>query len=194
MCFNTHAPRHVRSHSLTQSLAYLLAHLRTHTLPLPLPLTPSHHAQVWDPATGLEKTPPLNAHRQWISWIAWEPLHSSATPDSRRFASASKDATVKLWDFRAAGKKQVMSFGQHSKGVTCVKWGGEGLLYTAGKDREINVWRVADGTLCRTLKGHAHWVNTIALSTDYIIRTGPFNERGEIASGEADLRDVARKR
>ena len=26
----------------------------------------------------------------------------------------------------------------------------------------------------RTLADHAHWVNTIALSTDYILRTGPF--------------------
>jgi ribosome assembly protein 4 len=28
--------------------------------------------------------------------------------------------------------------------------------------------------LCRTLQGHAHWVNTLALSTDYVLRTGAF--------------------
>jgi ribosome assembly protein 4 len=106
--------------------------------------------------------------------VSWEPLHLSKTPDSRRFASASQDATVKIWDYKSPGNRQVMSFGQHSKGVTCVKWGGEGLLYTAGKDREINVWRVSDGTLCRTLRGHAHWVNTLALNTDYVMRTGPY--------------------
>lgn len=27
---------------------------------------------------------------------------------------------------------------------------------------------------CRTLQGHAHWVNTLALSTDYVLRTGAF--------------------
>jgi len=27
--------------------------------------------------------------------------------------------------------------------------------------------------LCRSLEGHAHWVNTLALSTDYVLRTGP---------------------
>lgn len=27
---------------------------------------------------------------------------------------------------------------------------------------------------CRTLHGHAHWVNTLALSTDYVLRTGAF--------------------
>lgn len=30
------------------------------------------------------------------------------------------------------------------------------------------------GVLCRTLQGHAHWVNTMALSTDYVLRTGAF--------------------
>jgi ribosome assembly protein 4 len=28
------------------------------------------------------------------------------------------------------------------------------------------------GALCRTLQGHGHWVNSLALNTDYAIRTG----------------------
>ncbi len=36
------------------------------------------------------------------------------------------------------------------------------------------MWRSEDGILCRTLQGHAHWVNTLALSTDYVLRTGAF--------------------
>jgi hypothetical protein len=31
------------------------------------------------------------------------------------------------------------------------------------------------GVLCRTLQGHGHWVNTLALSTDYVLRTGAFD-------------------
>ena len=31
------------------------------------------------------------------------------------------------------------------------------------------------GVLCRTLQGHGHWVNTMALSTDYALRTGAFD-------------------
>ena len=31
------------------------------------------------------------------------------------------------------------------------------------------------GVLCRTLQGHGHWVNTMALSTDYSLRTGAFD-------------------
>ena len=42
------------------------------------------------------------------------------------------------------------------------------------KDRTVKVWRSEDGVLCRTLQGHAHWVNTLALSTDYVLRTGAY--------------------
>jgi len=35
------------------------------------------------------------------------------------------------------------------------------------------------GKLCRTLSGHGHWVNTLALNTDYVLRTGAFNHLGQ---------------
>ena len=38
-------------------------------------------------------------------------------------------------------------------------------------------WLVKKGSLCRTLDGHAHWVNTLALNSDYIIRTGAFDPK-----------------
>jgi hypothetical protein len=34
------------------------------------------------------------------------------------------------------------------------------------------VWNPDTGVLVRELKGHAHWVNTMALSTDYALRSG----------------------
>ena len=37
------------------------------------------------------------------------------------------------------------------------------------------VWRAQDGVLCRTLQGHGHWVNVLALNTDYVMRTGDFD-------------------
>ena len=33
------------------------------------------------------------------------------------------------------------------------------------------------GVLCRTLEGHGHWVNTLALNSDYIIRTGAYDPK-----------------
>ncbi|KRX14706.1 Alsin [Trichinella nelsoni] len=35
----------------------------------------------------------------------------------------------------------------------------------------------ASGILCRTFQGHGHWVNTIALNTDYVLRTGAFDPK-----------------
>lgn len=62
--------------------------------------------------------------------------------------------------------------------VTCLRWGGDNLIYTGSQDTTIKVWRADDGALCRTLQGHAHWVNSLALNTDYVLRTGAFDEHG----------------
>lgn len=56
-----------------------------------------------------------------------------------------------------------------------VRWGGTDLIYSASQDRTIRVWRSKDGVLCRTLNLHGHWVNCLALSTDYVLRTGAFD-------------------
>ena len=29
--------------------------------------------------------------------------------------------------------------------------------------------------MCRTLQGHGHWVNVLALNTDYVMKTGAFD-------------------
>jgi len=58
------------------------------------------------------------------------------------------------------------------------------LIYTASRDRFIKVWNAEApdenktsrvGILVKTLKGHGHRVNSLALSSDYVCRTGPFD-------------------
>lgn len=71
--------------------------------------------------------------------------------------------------------QSILTLGGHTKSVTQIKWGGTGLIYSASQDRTIRVWRAEDGVLCRLLEGHAHWVNTLALSTDFVLRIGPFH-------------------
>jgi len=46
--------------------------------------------------------------------------------------------------------------------------------------------------LCRTLEGHAHWVNTLALNVDYALRTGPF-QLGSTANKTDSPLEYARK-
>ena len=107
--------------------------------------------------------------------ISFEPLHLD--PLCTRFATASKDHTTKIWN--AATYQCEATICGHSDSVECVRWGGAGLLYTASRDRTIKVWSV-DGhgrslhKLVRTLAGHAHRINSLALSCDYVLRTGSY--------------------
>lgn len=43
----------------------------------------------------------------------------------------------------------------------------------------MKVWSASIGNLVEELKGHAHWVNTLALSTDYVLQTGCFDHTGK---------------
>ncbi|KAK9704876.1 hypothetical protein RND81_07G017100 [Saponaria officinalis] len=122
----------------------------------------------WDPQTGERLGNPLVGHKKWITAISWEPLHLQAP--CRRFVSASKDGDARIWD--VVLKKCIRCLAGHRLSVTCVKWGGDGVIYTGSEDCTIKVWDTKEGKLIRTLKGHGHWVNSLALSTGYALRVG----------------------
>lgn len=117
---------------------------------------------------------------------AWEPAHK-ALP-SRRFVSGSKDQTVRIWDANTRRCQYTMS--SHTMIVTCVRWGGEGLVYSSSRDCCINVWSADEGKLVRTLKGHAHWVNTMALSTEYVLRSGAYDHTGKAPADQQEAKQV----
>ncbi|XP_041350278.1 notchless protein homolog 1-like isoform X2 [Gigantopelta aegis] len=129
------------------------------------------HICIWDPGSGKQIGSTLIGHKQWITWLSWKPLHLD--PECRYLASSSKDATLKIWD--TVLSQCHMTLSGHLQSVSCLKWGGNNLLYSSSQDRTIKVWRAQDGVLCRTLQGHGHWVNTMALNTDYVMRTGAFD-------------------
>jgi len=128
---------------------------------------------IWNPENGKQLGSTLTGHKQWITCLSWEPLHRN--PECRRLISSSKDSTIRIWDV-ILGQTLICLSG-HTQSVTCVRWGGTGLIYSGSQDRTVRVWRADDGVLCRTLEGHGHWVNTLALSTDYVMRTGPFDPK-----------------
>ncbi|KAM8977345.1 notchless protein homolog 1 [Pelodytes ibericus] len=138
---------------------------------------------IWDPNTGTQIGKTLTGHSKWITWLSWEPLHLN--PECRYLASASKDCSIRIWDTVLGHCQKILT--SHTQSVTGVKWGGDGLLYSCSQDRTIKAWRAHDGILCRTLQGHAHWVNTIALSTDYVLRTGAFDP----AEASINLQDMS---
>ena len=116
---------------------------------------------------------------------------------------------MKIWDISTGRCVTVLS--GHTMSVTCLRWGGEGLIYTGSQDRTVKVYAEADvrlrgracprrlahlvqGKLVRTLEGHAHWVNTMALNTDFALRTGAIDHTGKVIEDKAAAREYAKKR
>uniref|UniRef100_A0A6G1SB36 Notchless 1 n=1 Tax=Aceria tosichella TaxID=561515 RepID=A0A6G1SB36_9ACAR len=151
---------------------------------------------IWCPKTGQRLTKnPMIGHSKYITCLAWEPINCK--PDCRRLASSSKDSTIRIWDTVLQRCEMVLS--GHSMSVTCIKWSANGLIYSASQDRSVKVWRGSDGVMCRSLDGHAHWVNTLALNCEYVVRTGPFDPENRIKSKQApssrlEMAQVAQER
>ncbi|KAI0321569.1 WD-repeat protein [Amylostereum chailletii] len=150
------------------------------------------HVRVWDPKTGKPIGDALKGHTKWITSLTWEPIHLNAS--SPRLASSSKDGTVRVWSLST--RRVDYTLGGHTASVNVVRWGGGGLhgkgvLYTASSDRTVRVWDSNGGRLLHTLKDHAHWVTTLALNTDFVLRTGPFDHTGKRASTEEEAQAAA---
>uniref|UniRef100_A0A6V7QYA6 Uncharacterized protein n=1 Tax=Ananas comosus var. bracteatus TaxID=296719 RepID=A0A6V7QYA6_ANACO len=134
---------------------------------------------LWDPQSGKQSGGPLTGHKKWITGISWEPIHLQAP--CRRFVSSSKDGDARIWDISL--RKCIISLTGHTLAVTCVKWGGDGLY--------DQVWETTQGKLIRELKGHGHWVNSLALSTEYVLRTGPYDHTGKTYSTPEEMKEAA---
>ncbi|EGX90427.1 WD repeat protein [Cordyceps militaris CM01] len=147
--------------------------------------------RLWDPVTGKAVSGgPLSGHAKWVTNIAWEPYHlwRDGTP---RLASASKDSTVRVWIVDGGTTEHVLS--GHKSSVSCVKWGGTGSIYTASHDKTVKIWNAELGTLLHTLSSHAHWVNHLALSTEFALRTAYFDHTPTPAT-EEEKRAKAKER
>ena len=150
-------------------------------------------------------------HTKWVTSLAWEPAHLSKGPSSpskgkketsaasSRLATGSKDGTVRVWDARK-GRRCLATMSGHRLAVTSVDWGGgggggggenggggseenTGRIFSASRDGTIRVWCPDNYTLVTELKGHGHWVNALALSTGYALRTGAFDHEGKGGGG-----------
>jgi ribosome assembly protein 4 len=116
-----------------------------------------------------------------------------------RLASSSKDKDVRVWNVRTGLVEMVLH--GHTDSVEALKWGGVGLLYSASRDRTIKVWGVEAGAegqraggLVRTLSGHGHRINGLALSCEYVCRTGYFDHKGVVLADQSAAQAAAQAR
>lgn len=146
--------------------------------------------RLWDPSSGKATGSPLTGHSKWITNIAWEPYHlwRDGTP---RLASASKDATVRIWVANTGRCEHVLS--GHKSSVSCIRWGGTGLIYTGSHDKTVRVWDSVNGMLVHALSSHAHWINHLALSTEFALRTA-YHDHQEIPGTDEAKRAKAKQR
>ncbi|CAA7391820.1 unnamed protein product [Spirodela intermedia] len=142
---------------------------------------------IWDPQTGKPSGNPFTGHKKWITGLSWEPVHLQAP--CRRFVSSSKDGDARIWDVTL--RKCLIILTGHTLAVTCVRWGGDGMIYTSSQDCTIKVWETSQGKLIRELKGHGHWVNSLALSTEYTLRTGAFDHTCKQYSSPEEMKEAA---
>jgi ribosome assembly protein 4 len=133
--------------------------------------------KIWDVESAKQVGPTLKGHTNYVTSICWEPLHLNKA--CNRMVSASKDGTAKIWDVILG--RCLFSLTSHTMNITCVKWSGQNIIYTASQDRTIKMWSPDEGKMLKTLQGHAHWVNTLALNTDYLLRTGAHDPEDYIA-------------
>lgn len=148
---------------------------------------------LWNPTDGKQIGKTMRGHKKWITALSWEPYHSN--PECRHIASSSKDGDIRIWDTITCQTVRILT--GHTSSVTCVAWGGAGLIYSSSQDRTVRVWRAEDGVLCRALLGHGHWVNTLCLSVDYVLRTGAYEPSmftGIGDNGDGDNVDVKKER
>jgi ribosome assembly protein 4 len=66
----------------------------------------------------------VQGHTKWITSLVWEPIHLlEPSEEVKRVATASKDASVRVWD--AAANKVLAILTGHTASVTNVRWGGQ---------------------------------------------------------------------
>jgi len=138
---------------------------------------------IWDSNTHRPVTRAIKAHSKWITSISWKPFHLDK--DCKIMITTSKDGCMKIWNIRT--QLCVLSLPAHEQSVTKAIWGGENFIYTCSQDKFIKVWD-ENGSIIRTLKGHAHWINTMTINNEFLLRTGPFDENSAKANNLSNFK------
>ncbi|CAD6570894.1 MAG: protein with putative role during mitosis [Tremellales sp. Tagirdzhanova-0007] len=101
----------------------------------------------------------LTSHRASITRVSFHPTWTV-------LASASEDATVKIWDWESGDFERTVK--GHTKAVMDVEFDSKGaLMVTCSSDLTIKLWDPANEyTNTKTLHGHDHSVSSVRFTPD----------------------------
>lgn len=116
-------------------------------------------------------------------------------PDGKRLATASRDATVKLWDL--GNGRELKTYRGSKDAVRGLAWSRDGRWIASSAGNEIHIWNPDDGKLKTSLKGHEKPVSAVAFSPDattvasgsddFSVRLWNVEQGTEITNLNADL-------
>ena len=105
-------------------------------------------------------------HKDCITSLSWKPLHLSEQPI---LVTSGKDGNIRI--FNVGTQQTILNIGCHNEAISKVIWSGENVIYTCSRDKNLKSWK-ENGELIEVYSGHGHWINTMSINTEFIIRTG----------------------
>ena len=100
----------------------------------------------------------LQGHSAAVTAVAW-------SPDGNRLATASEDATVKVWD--AASKREIVTLLGHTQAIYSLAWSPDGnQLASGGWHDELFVWDVGQANTVLKIDSEQGIVQGLAWSPD----------------------------
>ena len=114
----------------------------------------------------------IKAHKKWITSISFKPLNLYEKNENLKFITSGKDGYLKMWD--ASLGKIIINIFAHEQSITKCIWSGENNIFTCSEDQTVKIFNEKFDHI-KTLIGHSHWINTMAINTEFILRTGCFD-------------------
>jgi guanine nucleotide-binding protein subunit beta-2-like 1 protein len=96
-------------------------------------------------------------------------LSVAFSADNRQIVSGSRDRTIKLWNTLGECKYTIEDTGSHTEWVSCVRFSpnqANPIIVSAGWDKVVKVWNLANCKLATNLVGHTGYINTVTVSPD----------------------------
>jgi len=126
---------------------------------------------VWRASDGSLVAGRISAHLNGTNSVAF-------SPNSQLIATAGRDGTIKLWQLPAVTLIRTLNFGSgYRPRVWSIAISPDGQLLVAAHQGGVDLWRVSDGTLVRTLFNGG---NTSAVA---------FSPDGQTAAGAVSITD-----